>query len=76
MEKIFDPMLAGCIPVYMGFNSKVLGIPKNTYIQIDKNINADQLINTLESYSEDDLIKIRENIWNFFDFKKSRKIQI
>ena len=73
MEKIFDPMLAGCIPVYMGFNSKVLGIPKNTYIQIDKNINAERLINILESYSEDDLIKIRENIWNFLISKKAEK---
>ena len=73
MEKIFDPMLAGCIPVYIGFNSKVLGVPKNTYIQIDRNIKADQLINILESYSEDELIKIRENIWNYLISKKAEK---
>ena len=73
MEKIFDPMLAGCIPVYMGFSSKVLGVPKNTYIQIDRNIKADQLINILESYSEDELIKIRENIWNYLISKKAEK---
>ena len=73
MEKIFDPMLAGCIPVYIGFNSKVLGVPKNTYIQIDRNIKADQIINILESYSDDDLKKIRENIWNYLISKKAEK---
>ena len=73
MEKIFDPMLAGCIPVYIGFRSEVLGVPENTYIQINRNIKADQLINILESYPEEELIKIRENIWNYLISKKAEK---
>ncbi len=71
MEKMFDPMLAGCIPVYLGFNHNITGVPKNTFISIDSNIESAKLISKLEGFSKKELDEIRNNIRNYLPSKKA-----
>ena len=62
-EKIFDPMLSGAIPIYFG--QKLNNIPENTYIRINKNSSAKDIIYIIENLSEDKKIEYRKNIFNF-----------
>lgn len=68
-EKIFDPMLSGAIPIYFG--QKLNKIPENTYIRINKNSSAKDIINIIENLSEDKKIEYRKNIFNFLNSKEA-----
>tara|TARA_Y100000589_G_C27192085_1_gene645210 strand:+ start:507 stop:1553 length:1047 start_codon:yes stop_codon:yes gene_type:complete len=63
LEKIFDPMLCGSIPVYYG--PEGLDIPNNIYIRINENVVAENLIKYLESFDESELVEYRTRIYNF-----------
>ena len=73
LEKIFDPMLVGSIPIYYG--NKIKEIPDDIYIRINKETNADELIDLLESIPEEDLIKYRERIFEFLISDRARKFR-
>ena len=71
-EKIWDPMLSGAIPVYYG--QKVLHrIPKNTYIRINKTDTAEEIVNTLQNFSDEEKSQYRRNIFNFLNSKQADK---
>ena len=71
LEKIFDPMLAGSIPVYYG--PKNIDIPKDIFIRIEKNTNPKDLINYLNSFSENQLNQYRIRIYEYLISDKSNK---
>ena len=73
LEKIFDPMLAGSIPVYYG-NSDI-DIPDNTYIRINKNVNPEYLINFLKSFKEEEIADFRFRIYEFLLSDKAKKFR-
>ncbi|KGG14948.1 glycosyltransferase family 10 domain-containing protein [Prochlorococcus sp. MIT 0603] len=64
LEKIFDPMLIGCIPIYYG-PSEYSSIPDNIFIKIKKETNINKLTNYLNSFSEEELSKYRNDIYNY-----------
>ena len=63
LEKIFDPMLCGSIPVYYG--PEGLDIPNNIYIRIKENVVPEDLIKYLESFDESQLVEYRTRIYNY-----------
>jgi hypothetical protein len=48
-EKIFDSMINGCIPIYVGANLKDVDLPTNLAYQL--NGNADEILELIENYS-------------------------
>ena len=70
LDKIFDPMLAGCIPIYFGPNTN-LGVPSNCYIRLEKNLKVKDLIEEIRTIDENKLKKYRENIYNFLISEKA-----
>ncbi len=73
LEKIFDPMLSGSIPVYFG--PKDIDVPENIFIRIDKNIKPDELIAFLDSFSEDKIRKYRKRIYDYLISDKSNRFR-
>ena len=73
LEKIFDPMLVGSIPIYYG--NKIKEIPEDTYIRINEKTNADELISFLESMNEEQLNNYRKRIFEFLISNKSKKFR-
>ena len=71
LEKMFDPMLCGSIPVYYG--PEGLDIPDNIYIRINDNVLPSQLIKYLESFNESQLDEYRNRIYNFLLSKKAER---
>jgi len=71
LEKIFDPMLCGSIPVYYG--PEGLDIPNNIYIRINEKVVADKLIKYLESFDESELVEYRTRIYNFLLSNKAER---
>ena len=63
LEKIFDPLLCGSIPVYFGH--KEIDLPSNIYIRIDENINTEKLMTYLNSFKEKELIEYRKRIYDY-----------
>jgi hypothetical protein len=39
-EKFFDALLMGVIPIYVGPNLDIIGIPQSTYLRVDSNVYA------------------------------------
>ena len=70
-EKIFDPMLSGSIPIYFG--QEINHIPENTYIRINKNSSAKDIIYIIENISEDKKNEYRKNIFNFLNSKEANR---
>ena len=70
-EKIFDPMLSGSIPIYLG--QEINHIPKNTYIRINKNSTAKDIIYIIENISEDKKNEYRKNIFKFLNSKEANR---
>ena len=70
-EKIFDPMLSGSIPIYFG--QEIKHIPENTYITINKNSSAKDIIYIIENMSEDKKNEYRKNIFNFLNSKEANR---
>lgn len=73
LEKIFDPMLVGSIPIYYG--NKIKEIPEDTYIRINEKTNADELISFLESINEVELNNYRKRIFEFLISNQARKFR-
>ncbi len=69
-EKIFDPMIAGAIPLYYGqeFDKS---IPENTYLRITKKDSASSIIKKIENLSIDIKKEYRRNIFNFLTSKSA-----
>ena len=70
-EKIFDPMLSGSIPIYFG--QEINHIPENTYIRINKNSSAKDIIYIIENISEDKKNEYRKNIFKFLNSKEANR---
>ena len=68
-EKIFDPMLVGAIPIYFG--QKLNHIPKDTYIRINENTSAEDIIYIIKNLSEDKKKEYRKNIYKFLISKEA-----
>jgi len=62
-EKIFDCFRAGTVPIYVGPLLADFGIPINTAIQCEPNI--DSLLNTINKIKSFDLEQIASNGWEF-----------
>ncbi len=73
LEKLFDPMLSGSIPVYFG--PKDINVPENLFIRIDKNTNPKELINFLSSFKENEINEYRNRIYEFLISSKSDKFR-
>ena len=73
LEKIFDPMLSGSIPVYFG--PKEIDVPEDIFIRINQDVNPRELIEYLESFAEKELIEYRKRIYNFLVSNKSNKFR-
>ena len=71
-EKIFDPMLSGAIPIYYG-QKFINNIPNNTYIRINKNTSAKEIIEIVQKLSEQKKNEYRKNIFKFLISKKAQR---
>jgi len=71
-EKIFDPMIAGSIPVYYGQNLSK-NIPSNTYIKINKNTSGKEIIKNLASITKEKKDEYRKNIYDFLISNNANK---
>ncbi len=71
LEKIFDPMLQGSIPIYYG--PRLLYIPDNCYLRIQKNSSVKEIVNMISSLTEEDKDRYRNNIYNFLISKSADK---
>ena len=72
-EKIFDPMLSGSIPIYLG-PKNLKNIPNNCYIRISRNENAYSIIeNTINSLTLKEKEEYRKRIYKFLLSKKADK---
>ena len=70
-EKIFDPMLSGTIPIYYG--QKINNIPKNTYIRINNNSSAEEIIDIIENFPDEKKSAYRRNIFNFLNSNEANR---
>ncbi|NEO02761.1 MAG: fucosyl transferase [Moorea sp. SIO3I7] len=59
-EKIFDPMFAGAVPVYLGDERITDYIPTDAFVDARNFSNSEELINYLISCSQQEWIKMRE----------------
>jgi len=61
-EKIFDPMFAGCIPIYLGSIDIDRYVPKNCYISLSDFDSIESLHKYIESLSAHDYSQYQTNI--------------
>ena len=73
LEKIFDPMLSGSIPVYYGPTE--IDVPENLFIRINKEVNPNKLLEYLDSFKESELDEYRKRIYNFLISKECNKFR-
>lgn len=73
LEKIFDPMLSGSIPVYFG--PRDIDIPEDIFIRIDKEVDPKELIIYLDSFKERELVEYRKKIYNYLISNKSNRFR-
>ena len=71
LEKLFDPMLAGSIPIYYGPN--LTDIPKNCYLRIDADTTAKEIISIINKLSPKEKNDYRKNIYDFLISEKAEK---
>ena len=73
-EKLFDSMLHGVIPFYLG-PDELKDVPSNCYIPLKKSSNSQTILkdalSALDSLSEDDKANFRERIYKFLLSKKA-----
>ncbi|MUK26524.1 glycosyltransferase family 10 domain-containing protein [Aliivibrio fischeri] len=70
-EKIFDAMLAGCIPIYLGAIDIELHIPNNCYIDMREFNNLTDLDSYLFSMPDTTIVKYQDNISQFLSTEAS-----
>lgn len=73
LEKLFDPMLSGSIPVYYG--PKDISVPENLFIRIDENTQPKEIIDYLSSFKEPEINEYRNRIYEFLIGSKSNKFR-
>ena len=73
LEKLFDPMLSGSIPVYFG--QKDINVPENIFIRINENTKPKELIDFLSSFKEDEIIEYRDRIYKFLISSEADKFR-
>lgn len=64
-EKIFDSMLSGCIPIYLGSKKISSYIPKEVFIDARNFKNIDEIYSYVEGLSYDEVIEKREAIYRY-----------
>ena len=69
LEKIFDPMLSGSIPIYFGPNQ--IPIPENCYLRIVKDTPFEKIIDLVNKTTLKEKNVMRQNIYNFLISKKA-----
>jgi hypothetical protein len=62
-EKIFDCFRAGTVPIYVGPDFELYGIPENTVIRAKADANS--IIEIMKKIDQYDLSRIQKNGWNF-----------
>ena len=62
-EKIFDAMINGCIPIYMGPDLKCFGIPSGITIESPKSIS--EIARVIENFSDEKIYSHLEAMKNF-----------
>lgn len=75
LEKIFDPMKAGCIPLYFGNKNINDLIPSDTFIRIGPFDDAKTIIDRISKLSEEEKQSYRENIFNFLKSDKANQFR-
>ena len=75
LEKIFDPMKAGCIPLYLGNNNINELIPSNTYIKIYPSDDAKKILDRINKLSEEQKQCYRKNIFDFLQSEKANQFR-
>jgi alpha(1,3/1,4) fucosyltransferase len=68
-EKIFDSMLSGCIPIYLGSSNILEYIPKNTFIDVRNFNNLDELYKYTNNLSSYEIDTMRESISDYIQSK-------
>ncbi|KGG00312.1 putative fucosyl transferase [Prochlorococcus marinus str. MIT 9314] len=71
LEKLFDPMLAGSIPIYYG--PEINSIPKDCYLRINKRGALKKISNYVNKMSEEKKEIYRRNIYEFLISKAADK---
>ena len=67
LEKIFDPMFSGCIPIYWGASNIEHYIPKDTFIDFRKFRSISECNDFISSISEKEHSRYVESIKNFIE---------
>jgi alpha(1,3/1,4) fucosyltransferase len=70
-QKIFYPMLCGCIPIYWGASNVEKYIPTNCFIDRRKFKTNEEMYNFLKNIQEDEYNTYVENIRNFLTSKEA-----
>ena len=71
LKKYFDAMQYGAVPIYLGASEITNLIPENCFIDMRKFNDLSDLHYYLINMTEQEYIKIQENILNFNNSKKS-----
>ncbi len=71
-EKIFDPMISGSIPVYYGQDLSK-NIPSNAYIKIYEKTSGKEIVEKLQSLTEQQKKEYRKNIYKFLNSDEANK---
>ncbi len=72
-EKIFDSLLAGCVPIYWGANNVADLIPTDCFIDRRKFDDMDTLHRFLESIDEDRYARYQAAIYDFLSSEAARR---
>ena len=68
-EKLFHPMMAGSIPVYLGAQNIKLHVPENCYIDYEQFTTTNEFWDFIINMTEDDVMCYRRNIEKFLRSK-------
>lgn len=71
-EKIFDCLLAGCVPVYLGANNITDHIPANTFIDKRNFTTYEELYTHMKNMPDQTYLGYLENIKTFLTGQKAR----
>ena len=64
-EKIFDSLMAGCVPIYKGADNIAKYIPTDCYINYNDFKSIKDLHNYLSQLTDDDIVSYQSSIKNF-----------
>ena len=70
-EKIFDSLINGVIPIYLGCKNLKDYVPSNCYIDLNSFDSADALISYIDKLTDNDIFHFRKNITKFLQSSKA-----